>query len=176
MKRIFSILIESLFVLFFAFMIAFAKMEAKWIVLLALVLCAIELYIVYSNVRGLNRMTHFPLLFDVLILIVPLVMIFCGKVPIKIMPSLLCIVAASVLSIIYLVVDKPYAGKSLKDFIVDNLRLPPLLDIVIVLEAVKRFVASGWTCGIWFYLLLAYAVIDFCFQFKRLSNHEVDFF
>lgn len=176
MKRIFPILIESLFVLFFAFMIAFAKMEAKRIVLLALVLCALEIYIIDSNIHGQKRSKHFPLLLDLIILIVPLVMIFCGKVPIKMLPSLLCIVAASVLSIIYLVMDKPYAGKSLKDFTVDNLRLPPLLDIVIVLEAVKRFVASGWTCGIWFYLLLAYAVIDFCFQFKRLSNHEVDFF
>lgn len=167
---------KILFVIGLSLLFILAIPETKGIIfsLLSLVigLFAIVFPIKYENKTENN---HPPLLFDLLMITVFTASFFTKEVPERIYPVFICWLLCFILNVVSWLVDKQYKGKDVKQLISYNLRLPLIVDILIIVINVMSLVSGEVAINnILAFLLIVFSLIDSCRQFIMVKRGKLE--
>lgn len=123
--------------------------------------------VIFFPMKDKNRTEdyHTPLLFDFLMIAAFTAAFLSKDVPGRIYPMFICWLLCFLLNIVYWLFDKQYEGKDIKQLIRSDLRLPLIVDFLIIVINVKGLVTGeGMVNNVLAFLLIALSVTDLCRQ------------
>lgn len=126
---------------------------------------------VWERIPNRPKESVMPLFQIVVLVAVPICLIIYGK-PKSLIPTYALGLAGSLFYLIYWIKDVDRKGYSLKQFVSDELRFPPGIDIctiiLLVVLLVRGVIAFNWLTGAIMLVLL----VDFVRQFGKLKRKE----
>ena len=159
---LFPTLSKCLFVIGLSLSIILAFPGAKGILFFALSL-VIGVLVIFLPIKDKNTTDnyHTPLLFDFLMIAAFTVALFSKEVPSKVYPMFICWQLGFILDVVYWLIDKQYEGKDVKQLIRSNLRLPLIVDFLIIAINVNGLITGkGGVNNILAFLLILFSLID----------------
>ena len=178
-KSVFPSFSKFLFVIGFslAFFLAFPGTKGIILSLLSLVI-GVFVFLFPRKYENKTDNYHTPLLFDFLMIAAFTVAFFSKGVPGKIIPVFICWQLGFILNVIYWLIDKQYEGKDVKQLISSNLRLPLIVDFLIIVINVGGLVTGDINVNKVFpCLFFVFAIIDVCRQLimvKKRGKFEIN--
>lgn len=174
--KLFHFLSKGLFVIGLSILFFLAFHGAKGIIFSVLSLWigvfAIVFLMKYEDKTGND---HAPLLFDVLMIAALIAAFFSKEIPGRVYPVLICWLLCFILNIVFWLVDKQYEGKNAKQVISSNLRLPLIVDFIIIIINVHDLITDERDVNIVLAcLLIALALIDLCRQLIMAKKGKIE--
>lgn len=176
-KPTLQVLSKILFVIGLSLLFILAIPETKGIIF-SLLSLVIGLFAIVFPMKYENKIenNHSPLLFDLLMITVFTASFFTKEVPERIYPVFICWLLCFILNVVSWLVDKQYKGKDVKQLISYNLRLPLIVDILIIVINVMSLVSGEVAINnILAFLLIVFSLIDSCRQFIMVKRGKLEF-
>lgn len=116
---------------------------------------------------------HMTLLLDVILVVMGVLMIVLIDTK-QFLPFSILIMLGAVFGIIAWFADENNKNKSWKQVMSEEFRLPPLIDVLLVVSIIVNLVKGVTDIPLFVsYTILALLAIDFIRQIKKLKNHEI---
>jgi len=116
---------------------------------------------------------HSPLLASLFYVIAGFYFVFSGEYK-TLLPFFILLTLAGCVEIFFWIKSKCYKGKTLKQIITDELRLPPLFDLFVLGYLIYRIVRVELNVTPVVVIVMLLLAFDFIRQLKGLKNHTVD--
>lgn len=175
---LFQTLSKCLFVIGLSLSIILAFPGTKGIIF-SIITLVIGVFVIVFPMKYENKTKnyHAPLLFDFLMIAAFTAAYFLKDVPRKVFPVFICWQLCFILNVVYWLIDKQYEGKDVKQLISSDLRLPPIVDFLIIVININGLVTGERIVNsILAYLLIVFSLIDLCRQLimvKKRGNFKL---
>ena len=173
--KLFQFLSKFFFVIGLSLLFILAIPGTKGI-LFSIVSLVVGVFAVFFLIKYENKTEngHSPLLFDVLIIAALIAAFFSREIPGRVYSVLICWLLCFILNIVYWLVDKQYEGKNAKQLISSNLRLPIIVDVIMIVINVNDLITDGRNVNVVLaYLLIVFALIDLCRQYFMIKKKKL---